>query len=262
MYATWLWDEHTAGRRPWMRKSGRSTPPSPSRDSCRASSEWVQTSTGVPDDKIEQLFALSAMPPPAVPPEDDLFNRGVYHRGALALHALRLRVGDEAFFKILREYYDQHKYATASTADFIAIAEKVSGMSLAEFFDPWLYDETSRPGHPRDEAVPQDPGDRRSAGPARPERAGHGLRRAGDRLPGRDPARAGADGRVRLAAGAHRRDRLGWVSGGSECGRADPAMRRDPRGRGPAPRRPSRSTVSDEELEEAIAELRDIDSAR
>ncbi len=77
--------------------------------------------------------------PPGSPLVSDLFNNGVYLRGALTLHALRLTVGDDAFFAILRTYYDRYAYGNASTADFIAVAEEVSGMDLGDLFDQWLY---------------------------------------------------------------------------------------------------------------------------
>jgi aminopeptidase N len=73
------------------------------------------------------------------PPADDLYNQAVYQGGALLIHALRLRVGEEAFFDILRTYTDRYKYGNASTDDFIALAEEVSGEELQEFFDAWLY---------------------------------------------------------------------------------------------------------------------------
>lgn len=77
--------------------------------------------------------------PPGNPGPDDLFNFGVYYRGALTLHALRERVGDEVFFGILQRYYADFRDSNATTADFVAIAEQVSGQSLQEFFDAWLY---------------------------------------------------------------------------------------------------------------------------
>ncbi|MBN1564148.1 MAG: M1 family metallopeptidase [Anaerolineae bacterium] len=78
--------------------------------------------------------------PPGDPVPRDLFNRGLYLRGALLLHALRLEVGDDVFFEILRTYCDQFAYGNATTADFIATAEDVSGADLANFFESWLYD--------------------------------------------------------------------------------------------------------------------------
>lgn len=82
---------------------------------------------------------LSSYLPPGNPPPDALFNRGVYLRGALTLHALRLRAGDEAFFAILRTYYARHQHGNATTADFIALAEEIAGEPLGDLFDAWLY---------------------------------------------------------------------------------------------------------------------------
>ncbi|MEP0762329.1 MAG: hypothetical protein HRF48_06270, partial [Chloroflexota bacterium] len=82
---------------------------------------------------------LSSYLPPGNPPPDALFNRGVYLRGALTLHALRLRTGDEVFFAILRAYYARHQHGNATTADFIAVAEEIAGESLGDLFDVWLY---------------------------------------------------------------------------------------------------------------------------
>ena len=77
--------------------------------------------------------------PPGKPSPRDLFNRGVYLRGALTLHALRLTVGDEAFFAILKTYYMRYQGGNATTADFVGVAEEISGQDLGAFFDEWLY---------------------------------------------------------------------------------------------------------------------------
>ncbi|MBI5824094.1 MAG: M1 family metallopeptidase [Chloroflexi bacterium] len=79
-------------------------------------------------------------PPPGRPAANNLFNGGVYLRGGLTLHALRLAVGDEAFFEILSVYYDRYKFGNASTANFIQVAEEVSGKDLGSFFEAWLYE--------------------------------------------------------------------------------------------------------------------------
>ena len=76
---------------------------------------------------------------PGEPPADDLFNGGVYFWGALCLHSLRLEVGDEAFFEILKTYYERYKGGNATTQDFISVAEEISGKTLKTFFDSWLY---------------------------------------------------------------------------------------------------------------------------
>jgi aminopeptidase N len=76
------------------------------------------------------------------PPLDKLYDWESYVGGALVIHALRLKVGDETFFKILRTYLDRYKYGNAGTEDFIAVAEEVSGQDLASFFDSWLMQST------------------------------------------------------------------------------------------------------------------------
>ena len=72
------------------------------------------------------------------PPVDNLFSQGVYQRGALTLHALRVEVGDEAFFDILKQWNVRFAGESAGTADFEALAEELSGQDLADLFDQWL----------------------------------------------------------------------------------------------------------------------------
>jgi len=68
-----------------------------------------------------------------------LFSGVVYQRGALTLHALRLAVGDEAFFEILRTYADRYHDSVVTTDDFTVIAEEISGQELDELFEAWLF---------------------------------------------------------------------------------------------------------------------------
>jgi aminopeptidase N len=84
-------------------------------------------------------------PPPARPDSArNLFADSIYLRGAMALHALRERVGDRAFFRVLRRWARTHRYSTAGTGQFIALAERVSGRRLDRLFQRWLYE----PGKP------------------------------------------------------------------------------------------------------------------
>ena len=68
-----------------------------------------------------------------------LLNRNSYEKGAWVLHMLRAKVGYKTFFKILREYYASYKNTNANTAEFIALAERVSQQNLQIFFNQWLY---------------------------------------------------------------------------------------------------------------------------
>jgi aminopeptidase N len=75
----------------------------------------------------------------------DLLNANSYQKGAWVLHMLRSNLGDEAFFRGLRNYYEAHKNATANTEDLRAALEQSSGKSLRPFFARWVYDS----GHPQ-----------------------------------------------------------------------------------------------------------------
>ena len=79
--------------------------------------------------------------PPGKPTAEALFNPGVYQRGALTLYALQQKIGAEAMSKLLKTYYATYKDGNATTADFIGLAEKISGQKLGDFFDAWLYGE-------------------------------------------------------------------------------------------------------------------------
>jgi aminopeptidase N len=65
-------------------------------------------------------------------------------RGGMTLQALREKVGDETFFRILREWAQQNRFGTVRTPEFVALAERDSGMDLDAFFQAWLY----QPGKP------------------------------------------------------------------------------------------------------------------
>lgn len=67
-----------------------------------------------------------------------LFATQVYNRGAGTLHALRLTVGDEAFFEGVQTWLERYDDSTATTTDFQAVYEEVSGQDLDAFFEEWL----------------------------------------------------------------------------------------------------------------------------
>jgi aminopeptidase N len=75
------------------------------------------------------------------PGPDRMFDDRVYKRGALTLHALRSRVGDEVFFAVLRAWTARFRHGVATTDDFIALASQHAGEPLGDFFEHWLYRE-------------------------------------------------------------------------------------------------------------------------
>jgi aminopeptidase N len=95
---------------------------------------------------FRELYATPATdtefwaPPPARPGSPvNLFDGTIYDRGAMTLQALREKVGDATFFRILRDWATEHRYGNVGTAQFIALAERDSGRDLGHFFDVWLY---------------------------------------------------------------------------------------------------------------------------
>lgn len=87
---------------------------------------------------------LATAPPLLIgdPTPERLYDLSIYFRGAWTLHALRLQLGDDVFFNIIREYAQTFQHGIATTDDFIAIAEEVSGHTLRDFFNAWLYQES------------------------------------------------------------------------------------------------------------------------
>lgn len=107
---------------------------------------WVEHSKGddALDEWVTDVYAfveenLADLVPPGEPKPDDLFNAGVYEWGALGLHALRLKLGDDDFFETLRTYYERFAGGNVTPEDLIAVTEEVSGQELDSFFDRWFY---------------------------------------------------------------------------------------------------------------------------
>jgi aminopeptidase N len=117
-FAAWLWTEHTGGATAQSRFDTNYA-----RDA--ASSFWTNT---VFDPGVANQYQ----------------NATVYTRGAMTLQALRNKIGDDAFFRTLKAYQATFGGSTASTDDFISMAERESGQNLDAFFNVWLY----QPGKP------------------------------------------------------------------------------------------------------------------
>jgi aminopeptidase N len=114
-YAEWTWDERSGGR-------------------------TVQQQY---DDRYRLVGDPRWQKPPADPGRKDMFDQfAVYDRAAMTLHALRKRVGDDKFWAILRTWAKEHQYGNGTTPQFVATAERVSGMKLDSLFQAWLYGRT------------------------------------------------------------------------------------------------------------------------
>ncbi|HLA11184.1 MAG TPA: M1 family metallopeptidase [Pyrinomonadaceae bacterium] len=78
---------------------------------------------------------------------EDLFkllNPNNYQKGAWVLHMLRAQLGDDVFFRGIRNFYEAHKGSIATSEDLRVSLEKASETDLREFFARWVYST----GHP------------------------------------------------------------------------------------------------------------------
>ena len=110
-YAEWLWSQHSGGR---------------------SADEWGRH-------YYEKLQQTRFTTPLADPGPRTMFDDWVYKRGALTLHALRLRLGDGEFFALLRRWTDKYRYQCATTEDFIALASTFTSESLKDLWRDWLF---------------------------------------------------------------------------------------------------------------------------
>jgi aminopeptidase N len=109
-YAEWLWSEESGG------KSAHDM----------ASQHWARL------DALRQDIVVGD-PGPAL-----MFDDRVYKRGALTLHALRLTMGDDRFFDMLRDWVESHAGGTVSTDEFVTCASEHTGADVADLVNAWL----------------------------------------------------------------------------------------------------------------------------
>lgn len=74
-----------------------------------------------------------------------VLSTNTYQKAGWVLHMLRRDMGDESFWKGIRQYYSIFRDSNAMTSDFRKIMEQASGKDLRPFFNQWLY----QGGHPQ-----------------------------------------------------------------------------------------------------------------
>jgi len=80
---------------------------------------------------------------------EEQFGYRAYPKGAWVLHMLHSELGDALFREGVQTYLKRHQYGTVTSDDLQAVFEELSGRSLDQFFEQWLY----RPRHPELEAA-------------------------------------------------------------------------------------------------------------
>jgi aminopeptidase N len=74
------------------------------------------------------------------------FTGAVYSKGATVLNTLRHYVDDdELWWRFLREFQERHRFSSATTEDFRALLEELSGSDWSAFFEQWVHGS----GYPR-----------------------------------------------------------------------------------------------------------------
>jgi aminopeptidase N len=109
-YAEWLWSESSGG---------------PSSDQL-ARQHWDQL-----NDLPQDLLLTDPGP-------ELMFDDRLYKRGALALHAVRRRSGDDAFFDLLRRWVADRRHGTATTGDFLAHVDGSVGEEVGRLLREWI----------------------------------------------------------------------------------------------------------------------------
>lgn len=98
--------------------------------------------------RLSILLCLTALALPAAAtaaPAEPFFpragNRGYdvqrYH--AALVYPLWEKIGTPAMLEVLRRWVAEHRYGSADTREFIALAEQVSGKELDPLFQRWLF---------------------------------------------------------------------------------------------------------------------------
>ncbi|MCG7416544.1 M1 family metallopeptidase [Microbacterium sp. ACRRU] len=109
-YAEWLWSEASGGR---------------------TADDWARTHEARVAAQPHDLLLVDPGP-------DDMFDDRVYKRGALALHAVRRLIGDEAFFDLLRGWTATHRHSLVATDDFRAAVRAAGGPDAVALLSRWI----------------------------------------------------------------------------------------------------------------------------
>jgi aminopeptidase N len=92
----------------------------------------------------EELAREESGPPAAYDPGE--FGEGnIYFGPAFMWHELRERIGDDAFFRVVRDWPAARDNASSDRDDYWAWLEQETGEDLTSFFDAWLLGEETPP---------------------------------------------------------------------------------------------------------------------
>jgi aminopeptidase N len=104
---------------------------------CYAEWIWAEASGGLSAqaNAVRHRAELDRLPKNLVvadPGPHDMFDDRVYKRGALALHAVRQAIGDEAFFTALRAYTRMHRHGNVTPEHLLGCLDIAAGTRVAD----------------------------------------------------------------------------------------------------------------------------------
>lgn len=112
---------------------------------------WFQEDQGVDEARVwgralqvmAQLERAGRAVPIATPgadfPDYGIYGAMTYTKTSLVLRMLRGVVGRETMRRVLRTYYQRHRFTHVTEADFRQVVADVTGDDYAWFFDQWLH---------------------------------------------------------------------------------------------------------------------------
>ncbi|HEY6083282.1 MAG TPA: M1 family metallopeptidase, partial [Chitinophagaceae bacterium] len=123
-FSEMLWAEHAYGR------------DQADQHSYQAMQEYFRYAAGGSDHPLVDFYYKD---------KEDVFDAVSYQKGGRVLNMLRNYVGNEAFFKSLQYYLEQHKFHPAEAQELRLAFEHITGRDLNWFWNQWYYGE----GYPK-----------------------------------------------------------------------------------------------------------------
>jgi aminopeptidase N len=113
---------------------------------------WSEASGGAPaaERAVKSYQLLASLPQDlrlADPGRRLMFDDRLYQRGGITVHALRVALGDEAFFRMLRDWTRLHRHGVVSTDRFLAHVHRYAATPVDTLLREWLF-ETALPAFP------------------------------------------------------------------------------------------------------------------
>ncbi|MEZ4362213.1 MAG: M1 family metallopeptidase [Kofleriaceae bacterium] len=123
-YCEYLWREHYEGR-----------------DAADLeAAEWANAYFGEDAQRYRRTLAIKHYDEPI-----DIFDHHLYEKGGRVLHMLRHVLGDDAFFRSVRQYLTKHRHGAVESRDLARAIEDATGRVVDWFFSQWVIDGA---GHP------------------------------------------------------------------------------------------------------------------